>query len=190
MQPTVCCMIDCVTSSTHLVLFCKVNQQDHNHLLFYIDCLHQSTIWNIYNIIRTQHEISTTLSRKNTYITCKATYDSLTQWFVFLNNILGRLCTTAFLNDDTLERIPGHSAATPSKQGIYTQHQNAHLLRKVNYTKCRSTLLIRIWFLLSAYATPFFSCSMAWNQSSLWHWWLLCAAACPASQDINGQVTA
>ena len=39
--------------------------------------------------------------------------------------------------------------------------------------------------------TPFFSCSiMAWNWSSNWHWWLLCTAACPASQDMGCQLTA
>ena len=40
-------------------------------------------------------------------------------------------------------------------------------------------------FLLFAYATTLFSCSIAWNWSSYWHWWLLCPAACPASRDIN-----
>ena len=43
-------------------------------------------------------------------------------------------------------------------------------------------------FLLSAYATPFFSCSIVWNLSSLWHWWFFCAAAC--RWDIDCQVTA
>ena len=49
---------------------------------------------------------------------------------------------------------------------------------------------IEYGFLLSAYATPFFSCSIAWNWSSHWHWWFPCAVACPASRDIDGQVTA
>ena len=36
---------------------------------------------------------------------------------------------------------------------------------------------------------PFFSCSIAWNWSSHWHWCLPCAAACLASRDIDGQLT-
>ena len=54
----------------------------------------------------------------------------------------------------------------------------------------------RSWFeygyLLSDFTTPLFSCSIALNRSSHWYWWLLCAAACPASRDIAGncQVTA
>ena len=48
----------------------------------------------------------------------------------------------------------------------------------------------KYWFLFSAYATLFFSCSIVWNQSSHWHWWLLWAAPCPALQDINCQLTA
>ena len=45
-------------------------------------------------------------------------------------------------------------------------------------------------FLLSAYSPPFFSCPTAWNQTFLWHWWFLCAAACQASRDIDGLVSA
>ena len=51
----------------------------------------------------------------------------------------------------------------------------------------------RSWFeyvlLLSAYTAPFISCSIAWNWSTHWHWWLLCKAACTASRDIDCQVT-
>ena len=45
-------------------------------------------------------------------------------------------------------------------------------------------------FLLSAYATPVFSCSIGWNWSSHWYWWLPCATACPVLQDIDCQVAA
>ena len=59
-----------------------------------------------------------------------------------------------------------------------------------NYTNCRSTLLIDYHdgFLLSAYATPFTSWSIVSSWSCYWHWWLLCAVACPALLDINCQV--
>ena len=53
-----------------------------------------------------------------------------------------------------------------------------------------ATYCTKYRFLLSAHTKPFFSCSIAWNRIFIWHWWLLCAAACAASRDIDGQVTA
>ena len=38
--------------------------------------------------------------------------------------------------------------------------------------------------------TSFFLLYSVEQRTSHWHWWLLCAAACPASRDIDNQVTA
>ena len=64
------------------------------------------------------------------------------------------------------------------------------IFRFVNYTKCRSTLLIPIWILAFCLCTAPFSCPTAWKQTVLWHWWFPCAVAGPASRDIDDQVTA
>ena len=60
----------------------------------------------------------------------------------------------------------------------------------VDCTKCRSTLLIRIWIFAFCLCTTLFFCPTVWNRTLLWHWWFLCAVACPASRDIDYQVTA
>ena len=83
---------------------------------------------------------------------------------------------------------PGHVSACNSVPPVYNTAKHKICASPItrNVDPCSR---FEYRFLLSAYALPFFSCPIKWNRTSLWHWWLLCAGACPASRDIDGQVT-
>ena len=90
---------------------------------------------------------------------------------------------------------PGHVSAHRSHRYITQRNTKVLLclLHEMYNPSSLPMLLIWIWILAfcpMVYATPFLSCSIAWTWSSHWHWWFHCAVACPASRDIDDQVTA
>ena len=80
------------------------------------------------------------------------------------------------------------SRVGPSLQPVYNPAKQKFCASPIT-RNVGPTLMIRIWILAFCLCNPLFFCFIAWNGSSHWHWWLLCAAACQATLDIDCQVT-